>query len=629
MKRTGFFVLALLGCIGLAKAQFSDTLQLAPVEVAANKPAFYIGYRALEPDTLLLKSMPGANLSDVLERQGGLSLRTYGMGSLSTSAARGAGSAHTAVLWDGFSLLSPMNGLSDLALLPVFFLDDSRVQQGAAVALFGSGALGAAVHLGQSRPAQSGLRLFYEGGSFGQHTTGAQLSWLNKRMSHDLRLFTKQAKNDFPYLNIARFGSPEERLKNAGLKARGVLYQLGYGLGKRDSMAVKLWLQQYERAIPPAMTAANAASVQTDAALRAQLRWMHTGQRISWQFRQMYSREDNHFIDPLADLEELHRFKAVISELELQGSLNTNWRWQAVAHHSLYMAESPAYDSSGTQQHRLAIWSALRFNSGRWRGQALLRQEVFEGKLVPFTPGFGLEYIVQSQTTLYINASRTYRLPTLNDLYWQPGGNPDLRPELGWSGEVGIRQHFQLARQQQELSVGCFQQQVDDWIIWLPGIAGYWSPENLLAVDSRGVEAKLKMVTQLKQHLFRLQVDYAWVQSVHSKVGPGQENRLNKQLIYVPEHQLRAQLWYQYKRFFGGLLYNFTGQRFVTSDHSSALDPYQLNHLQAGISKNFRKTEMSLGLQVNNLFNTSYQAVQWRPMPGQYYLINLNLKINK
>lgn len=628
MTRTGFFVLALWWGIGLAQAQLSDTLQLAPIEVAASKASFYTGYRALEPDSLLMKTMSGANLSDVLERQGGLSLRTYGMGSLSTSAARGAGSAHTAVLWDGFSLLSPMNGLSDLALLPVFFLDDSRVQQGAAVALFGSGALGAAIHLGQSQTASSGVRLFYEGGSFGQHTAAAQISWVQNRMSHDMRVFTKRAQNDFPYLNTARFGAPEERLKNAGLLANGLMYQWGFGIGQRDSLAVKLWLQQYERGIPAAMTAANAAAVQTDATLRAQIRWMHQGSKITWQLRQMYTLEDNYYLDPLADLEELHRFKAVISEFDVQGSLSPYMRWQTVAHHSLYTSQSPAYDSAGLSQHRWALWSALRFHTARWRGQLLLRQEVFEGRLVPFTPGLGVEYSLLPQTTLYGNASRTYRLPTLNDLYWQPGGNPNLRPELGWSLEGGLRQRFRMGEQQMDMSLGYFTQEVQDWIIWLPGIAGFWSPENLLAVASRGIEASFKLSTRFRKHRLRLQSDYAWVKSVHTRVGPGQQNRLNKQLIYVPEHQLRAQLWYQYDRFFAGLLHNFTGQRFVTSDHSSALDPYQLNHLQVGWSLYFRQTEVGLGLQVNNLWNTNYQAVQWRPMPGRNYLFNLNFKIN-
>lgn len=625
MKRTGFFVLALLGCIDLTYAQLNDTLRLAPVEVTASVPAFYTGYRDLKADSLLLRTMSGANLSDVLERQGGLSLRTYGMGSLSTSAARGAGSAHTAVLWDGFSLLSPMNGLSDLALLPVFFLDDSRLQQGASVAMFGSGALGAAVHLGQAKPARSGLSLFYEGGSFGQHTVGTQLSVVKKQVSHDLRFFVKQAQNDFPYRNTARFGSPEERLQNAALKAQGLMYQLGYRLGKRDSLAVKLWLQQYERAIPPAMTAANAAAVQVDAALRAQLRWIHEGERLSYQVRQMYSLEDNYFTDPLADLEELHRFKAVISEFELQSTINPTWRWQAVAHHSFYQATSPAYTATGIQQHRFALWSALRFESGPWRGQLLVRQEAFEGKLVPFTPGLGLEYELNRSTQFYGNASRVYRLPTLNDLYWQPGGNSSLRPELGWSAEAGITQKFALGKQTQNIRAGFFTQRVNDWIIWLPSSAGYWSPENLLAVSSQGIEAQVKLNAGWGNHQFRLQTDYAWVKSVHRKVGPGQENRLNKQLIYVPAHQLRAQLWYQHHSWYAGLLYNFTGQRFVTSDHSSVLDPYQLNHLQAGTKLRLRKTELNLGLQVNNLLNANYQAVQWRPMPGRFYLLNLTL----
>lgn len=121
------FFLALGGWIGLATAQRADTLQLQTVSVQAQRPSYVTGYSDWKADTLLIRLMPSATVSDWLEQQGGLTLRTYGLGGLSTPAGRGSGSAQTAVLWDGFQLTSPMNGISDLALLPLFLVDDNRV----------------------------------------------------------------------------------------------------------------------------------------------------------------------------------------------------------------------------------------------------------------------------------------------------------------------------------------------------------------------------------------------------------------------------------------------------------------------------------------------------------------------
>lgn len=36
------------------------------------------------------------------------------------------------------------------------------------------------------------------------------------------------------------------------------------------------------------------------------------------------------------------------------------------------------------------------------------------------------------------SVSRNYRFPTLNDLYFLPGGNPDLKNEHGFSYDAGV-----------------------------------------------------------------------------------------------------------------------------------------------------------------------------------------------
>ncbi len=32
--------------------------------------------------------------------------------------------------------------------------------------------------------------------------------------------------------------------------------------------------------------------------------------------------------------------------------------------------------------------------------------------------------------------SKNSKIPTLNDMYWSPGGNPDLKNETGYSSEI-------------------------------------------------------------------------------------------------------------------------------------------------------------------------------------------------
>lgn len=625
MKRTGFFILSLWLLVGCLRAQPTDTLQLDWIEVKAERPADFTGYRVLRPDSQLLQLMPAASLSDLLERQGALSLRTYGMGSLSTAGSRGSGSAHTAVLWDGFSLHSPMNGLHDLSLLPLFFIDNSQLQLGASVAMFGSGAVGASIQLGQSMPARNRLALFYEGGSFAQHSAGFQLGFNYKRVSQEIRWFTKSAQNDFPYQNIARFGAPTEQLQNAALRGHGLLYQLGWRISRYDSLTFKFWWQDFHRQLPPPMTAVNAAAVQDDQQNRLQWRWQHQRNRHLFGIRQLLTRELNAFTDPWANLDEKHRFDGLITEAGWDFQPNQRHKLALAVQHSHYAASSPAFQQAVLRQDRLAAWLSWQYTLKRWQTQLSIRQERFRQAWVPLTPALGLRYRTHAQGEWYANASRSFRLPTLNDLYWVPGGNPQLQPELGWSAESGYQWRFDYKQQLRSLNLSVFQQDIRQWIIWLPSAAGYWVPENLLRVQARGLEIQGRWSWQIGRHQVRFLGDYAWLQSIHKEVGPGQENRLNKQLIYLPRHQLRAQLWYAYRDFSVAWLQNFTGIRYVNADHSAALDPYALSQLMLNYQWSFPRIALRTGIQIQNLLDHAYQTVQWRPMPGRYYLFNLTL----
>ena len=47
--------------------------------------------------------------------------------------------------------------------------------------------------------------------------------------------------------------------------------------------------------------------------------------------------------------------------------------------------------------------------------------------------------IIDEWLTLKATNGYNYRIPTLNAMYWQPGGNPDLKPEKGFASDFTRR----------------------------------------------------------------------------------------------------------------------------------------------------------------------------------------------
>ena len=78
-----------------------------------------IGASVLNLDSTL-ERYQGQDLASLLSQETHVRIRNYG--ALSSSSIRGAGAAHTQVVWNGLFLNSPMNGLYDLSLMPLFFI---------------------------------------------------------------------------------------------------------------------------------------------------------------------------------------------------------------------------------------------------------------------------------------------------------------------------------------------------------------------------------------------------------------------------------------------------------------------------------------------------------------------------
>ena len=261
---------------------------------------------------------------------------------------------------------------------------------------------------------------------------------------------------------------------------------------------------------------------------------------------------------------------------------------------------------------------------------ANLRQTFVTGYVVPFTPSIGLEYqlIKSSHQLLSIKAqtARGYRVPTLNDRYWDPGGNVDLLPESSVSAEVGVTGR---AGEKEWLTyeLTYYQLWVDDWILWLPE-GNHWSPQNIKQVNGKGVEMSAVFTHHLGKATMRWRTNYAYTSSINQKGIDQFDRSVGKQLPYAPLHNANFSGTLISQRWTIALMADITGKRFVTADNESDLPSFIL--LNTNVAKTFelRKTAINVYLKLNNLLNTSYQNIKNKAMPGFNGTLGVKLYFN-
>ena len=136
---------------------------------------FSTGTNIKKTDSSILQINRNNFITDILQQQSLISIKSYGGGSLANASVRGSGPEHTAILWNGFNLQSSMNGQSDIALLPALFADELYVQYGGSGAVWGSGVVGGALVLNNSCKFNDGTKI--QVNSIGNCFLGARRYW--------------------------------------------------------------------------------------------------------------------------------------------------------------------------------------------------------------------------------------------------------------------------------------------------------------------------------------------------------------------------------------------------------------------------------------------------------------------
>jgi vitamin B12 transporter len=279
--------IAILACTLTSNAQeiLSDSIyQVEEVIVSANRlSAFATGSKIEVIDSNVLQQNSNNSLADLLAQQTQVFVKSYSIAGLSTPSFRGTNANQTAILWNGFNLSSPMNGGLDLALMPVNFANNIKLQYGGSGALWGSGAIGGTIHLNNTPTFNKGFSastsLSY--GSFDDYQENVAVAISTKKFISTTSFFHREAKNNFKFTNTAKFGKPSEYLKNAEIRQDGILQENYFKINKHQNISFRLWYQNNNRNIPASMTSKVSEATQNDASTRSTLEWQRIKENTS------------------------------------------------------------------------------------------------------------------------------------------------------------------------------------------------------------------------------------------------------------------------------------------------------------------------------------------------------------
>jgi len=629
----------LLGLVFL-QLNAQDTIMLQTVEVVGERNRVEV----LKPlvtrklDTIILQAKSTSSLSDLLIQHSPVFIKTYGPGGVSTASFRGTTASHTLVLWNGFQLNAPTLGQVDFSTIPVFLVDDISLNWGSGTSS-NSGGLGGTVNIDNTNHFGDGFHIDVKRtfGSFCTLGSYYTVGYFGKKVSVRVKTYRNSSENDFEYNNTGVFPAQRMKQRNADFVDYGVMPEVSFLL-KNSIISLSSWNQWNERNLPPIMTNVNNKNFEE---------WTKDDFSRNFVSFKTFWNGGNLQLKSAAFIENQRYFLEVRNPDTYQVVTGINSSNKALVLHQIANLEQRLL-KTWTLKAKLQ-WDNERVTSNNYLGEkrrnvvsayAALHGEPFrcadlsltarydftDGKPMGLFPTatFSYQLPFYKPVSLTLGYSHNYRNPSLNDLYWFPGGNPDLLPENGRTVDLALKYGLQSGPFKLDLRTGGYLSRVQNWIQWKPSFYRYWVPENVALVFARGVENHIDASFVRDNWKVTLSGNYVFTVTTDESEAAMAQGVKGKQLIYIPRHHGNAFLHAQWKTWSFNYTLETTGRRSTSyaDVESFPLRAYTLHHL--GLGKQFE--QFRIEFRCNNLFNKDYQNVIWRAMPGRSFEVMVNYK---
>lgn len=561
------------------------------------------------------------------------------LGAQSGQFIRGGSSSQTLILLDG----RPLNevgafGSFDLSTLTVDAIEQIEVLPGGSSVLYGSSAIGGVINIITRRPGENTFETSASAavGSFGFNDQIIQARGNNDGLSWVLGYNRTASRNNFPFsLNSTDVDGVRT---NADVLYNNVNFNATTDLGERSRLRLGLLYLSKDLGVPggvpvPGSSAGGFNSLSADdrsyseswlldLAYEADLGQGDDSRLTARLYGDLlgltFNRPSPSFGDPTRDLVDQTSVGAQVQH-NWQLAANQNLTYgvdfrQVNANNSTLNLQTNAltenYADSLRQTGLFARYQAEI--TPQWSANAGIRQDfndLADGSFTSFHLGSRVQ--VTDTTSLRANFGRNFRVPTLTDLFFAPFNNPNLRPESGWSFDVGVDQQIGdrgLAR------LTFFHNDIRDAINF--DLATF-TPQNIGRVRTLGLEAEVNY--QIVDNVFAF-ANYTWNDpKILAGSSPSEEGNL---LPFTSADTWNLGLAYETPQgFYTGLFVHSVSSVFVDRSNQETLPGRTVVDLKL---RSPISDVLVINASLNNLFNTQFEQFPGVPGLGRNFQVGVS-----
>ncbi len=654
-------MLALVSASWGVNAQDADTLSAASVFGVKVRPVV----PAAEQVYLPLQSAAPQQMAAVLQHFTGVQVKDYGgAGGLKTVNIRSLGSEHVGIFLDGIQVDNAQNMQVDLSRFSTDGIGTVALYNGQKSRRLQTAkeyASGAAVHLTSDPPLHfdgSGGHFRLRGGSFG--TFNPSVLWDNilgkgVALRTQAEFLTSNGRYKYPCYDTTLVR------ENGDIKSLRLEMQL-FGTPRNGNWMLHAYSYGSERGFPgPVIRRAAgfpfSAERQADQDIFIQGGWSQDwtdrySTSVKFKYANTYTHYDTHpEKNPMAMPYDLHyrqnsgylslaqsyvladpwsvdfssdcQYNTLDSDVgqfvtprraTYIGALATRVAWETfrAAAHLVYMGAWDFFDTPA---------------AGGWTRENTYRDAWMPSLSLFWRPVNFLEFDAY--------AKRSYRLPSFNDLYYSQMGNSSLVPEQAEQYGLDIRLNGRKpANCHWDVRISPYFNRVSNKIVAIPTSSQFrWTMLNIGLVDVTGLDTKAEAGINRGDWFLEWTLRYSFQQALdHSDSG---SLTYGNQIPYIPRHSGGIGLEGRYGYWSLCWDTSVSGGKWSRTANIDDyyIEPWSIS--DASVSRLYYLTdlghrgmvpELTVTLNLGNVFNRPYQIVQGYPMPGFNALLSIDIK---
>ena len=360
--------------------------------------------------------------------------------------------------------------MMNLSQVPVSQFNDIEILYGPASISHSIGAFGGIINLVTNPDWNNKTNLLVAQtlASFSSYTTDVGVAVGNEKVQSITRLNYSSAVNNFPYYNEHTNSSLKQQ--NAQYSMGGISEEAFFRLSNKYYLTTRLWYSENDTHIPPISTnIVNPAQLEEkDHVLKSMIEGKILGKKNVLTIRTALVDQFMSYTDSISKHQVYSWSNRVkwtfsgIKNLSFRPGIDFNYDWVI----------SDAYETKKNRSN-VGMFAEFVYDlKQKVEFTLVCRQDIIDGKFLPFIPGFGVGYKPFNKINISLNANvtRNYRYPSLNDLYWRVYGNPDLKAETDIATEFFIIYNFTNKKRNfcLEAELTGYYSKMIDLITWSP-----------------------------------------------------------------------------------------------------------------------------------------------------------------